>query len=144
VNPGWNRFLLRLAIALAVALTGLGCAARSAAPYGQGTERYQFKFLLTKAPGETGTCTASASVRDRMGRRSIAIPIFTARWGAETTAAASDSAYGARLEVTVRVDAAGEGGAFSASLRRGDALLASRAATLSTAIVKTRMKGTPG
>src|SRR5574338_615136 len=111
----WRTRAAATIVAGAVALSGIGCAARSAAPYEQGADRYQFKFSLTKAPGEMGTCTASASVRDRMGRRTIAIPIFTAPWGVRTVAAGSDSAYGARLELAVTVDAAGADGAFGAS-----------------------------
>jgi len=131
------------ALAFALVLAGLGCAGRPAAPYEQGAERYQFKFSLTKAPGETGTCTASASVRDRLARRGFSIPIFTAPWGVKTTASATDSAYGARLELEVTVDATGQSGAFHASLRRGDQLLASREASFPATLVRPTMKGTP-
>lgn len=133
-----------IAAVCALALAGLGCAGRSAAPYEHGAERYQFKFSLTKAPGETGTCTASASVRDRMASRGISIPIFTAPWGVTTTSSATDSAYGARLDVAVTVDALGRSGAFQASLHRGDQLLASRAASFPVAVVRPTMKATPG
>jgi hypothetical protein len=130
--------------ACVLTLGGIGCAGPSVAPYEPGADRYQFKFQLTKAPGETGTCTASASVRDRMARREIALPIFTARWGVRTAAAGQDSAYGARLEVAVAVDSEGRSGAFEATLRRGDQLIASRAATLPVAVVKPALKATPG
>jgi hypothetical protein len=83
-------------------------------------------------------------VRDRMARRGIAIPIFTAPWGVKTVAAGHDSAYGALLEVAVTVDASGGSGEFEASLRRGDQRIASRTATLPVAVVKPAMKGTPG
>jgi len=125
-------------------LTAIGCAARSSVPYEQGANRYKFQFSLTKAPGETGSCTASASVRDRMARREISIPIFTAPWSVRTTAVGSDSAYGALLEVAVTVDPSGRVGAFEASLRRGDQLIASRAASLPAVVVRPKFKGTPG
>lgn len=130
-----------LLVAGAVALLGLGCASRSAVPYQQGAERYQFQFHLTRAQGEIGSCTASASVIDRMAHRGIVIPIFTALWGSKTTAAWSDSAYAARLDVSVTVDASGERGTFEAALRRGDRLIASRSSSLAVTVVRLSSKG---
>ena len=128
---------------VSMALSGFGCAAPSATPYEQGVNRYQFKFSLSRANGETGTCTASASVKDLMADRRMTIPIFTAPWGVETTATAVDSAYGARLDVTVKVGASGESGEFKATLHRGDLLVASRTSALPVAVVKSKMKAIP-
>lgn len=132
-----------LAVVCALAASGVGCAARSVTPYEQGAERYRFKFSLSRVAGETGTCTAAASVKDRMAERGMSIPIFTAPWGQKTTAAATDSAYGARLDVAVTVDASGQRGEFVASLHRGDLLIASRTSTLPVAVVTSTMKAVP-
>jgi hypothetical protein len=139
----WQRRAAVFAAIVSLAVVGFGCAAPSATPYEQGADRYQFKFSLSRVAGEAGTCTASASVKDLLADRQMTIPIFTARWGVETTAAAVDSAYGARLDVTVQVGASGEHGEFKAELHRGDLLIASRTATLPVAVVKSKMKAIP-
>jgi len=138
----WKVRAAAAGLGVALALAGLGCAARSAAPYESGASRYRFKFSLTRAPGETGACTASASVTDTAARRGIAIPIFTAPWGATTSAAAVDSVYGARLQLTVAMEAAGGSGEFSATLRRGESLIASRKASIPVAVVVPVIRGT--
>ena len=127
----------------ALALGGAGCAGTfGSIPYEQGAERYEFKFTLTKAPAETGTCTASATVRDRRTGRKIVVPIFTAPWGRESTSSAVDAAYDARLEVRVMTNETGDRGVFTASLRRGDQLIASQEATVPVRIVRPNL--TPG
>ncbi|HET9952443.1 MAG TPA: hypothetical protein VFS09_11685 [Candidatus Eisenbacteria bacterium] len=143
MNRTWQRRAGIVAALVTLAASGVGCAARSATPYEQGADRYRFKFALTRVSGETGACTASTSVRDQAADRGISIPIFTAPWGAKTTAAATDSAYGARLDVAVTVDASGQRGDFKATLHRGDLLIASRTASIPVAIVKSPMKAIP-
>ena len=78
-----------------------------------------------------------------MTDRGMSIPIFTAPWGVETTASASDSAYGARLDVTVTIGSSGQSGEFEATVHRGDLLVASRKASLPVAIVKSPIKAVP-
>ena len=143
LNRNWKRRAGVVAAIVSLAASGLGCAARSVTPYEQGADRYRFKFSLSRVAGETGTCTAAASVKDRMADRGITITIFTAPWGKKTTAAATDSAYGARLDVAVTVDASGQRGEFVASLHRGDLLIASRTSTLPVAVVTSKMKAVP-
>ena len=113
MNRNWKRRAGVVAAIVSLAASGLGCAARSVTPYEQGADR------------------------------GITIPIFTAPWGKKTTAAATDSAYGARLDVAVTVDASGQRGEFVASLHRGDLLIASRTSTLPVAVVTSKMKAVP-
>jgi hypothetical protein len=135
---------LLFALAGALALAGAGCAGRSAAPYEQGDARYEFKFMLTRAPGESGACAASASLHDRMADRRIVIPVFTAPWGVTASASASDSAYGARFQVDVTVDGSGTVGLFAASLRRDGQLIASRTASQPVSVRPSKTRTGPG
>lgn len=127
---------LLVATAIAAGASVGGCGGRTAVPYEQGDQRYRFMFRLEKVRGETGACTGIMAVRDLAADRTIAIPIFTAPWGATTTAAAADSEYGARFEVTADVNAAGTSGKVRGVLRRGTLLIASRTATVSVSTVK--------
>ena len=143
LNRIWRRRAARLVAVASLAASAFGCAANSATPYEQGANRYQFKFSLSRVSGESGTCTASASVKDLMADRRLSVPIFTARWGEQTTATAVDSAYGARLDVAVTVGATGQSGEFKATLHRGDLLVASRTSAMPVAVVKSKMKAIP-
>lgn len=121
----------------AVSLVALsGCASRSAAPFEQGESRYRFEFRLERVAGETGSCAASVRVRDLTAKHDLAVPLFTAPWGAATERTAVDSAYGAALLVRVEVRADGVSGAFRAELRRDDLLLATRSAAIPVKVVK--------
>ncbi len=135
-NPHRVRSAL-VATAAGLALAALhGCASRAAMPYEQGDSRYRFEFRLERMAGETGTCSAAVKVRDLAARRDLAIPLFTAPWGASTSRAAADSTYGARLTATVEVKADGASAAFRAELKRGDLLLAARTAAIPVKVVE--------
>ena len=129
-----------LLIAAVLASLGPGCSSRSVAPFEPGADRYRFSLHLSREIGETGSCTATISVTDLAAKQKIAIPVFTAPWGKESVAAAVDSTYGARLEATVTVSDDGAKGECRAVLLRGTSLIASRAATVSVAVVKSRSK----
>src|SRR5512134_889200 len=118
------------------ALLAFGCASRSVTPFEPGENRYRFSLVLSREIGETGSCTASVSVRDLAAKRTITIPDFTAPWGANAVAAAADSLYGARLEATVTVSADGAKGECRAVLMRGASLIASRAASVPVVVAR--------
>lgn len=123
-----------------MALLGLGCASRSVAPFEQGESRYRFSMLLSRGIGETGACAASVAVRDLAAKKKIVVPLFTAPWGSTSERAATDSAYGARLEVSVRVSADGTSGECRAVLMRGKSLIASRTETIRVVVANGPLK----
>lgn len=119
-----------------VALFAVGCSSTRVPPYEQGADRYRFTLQLTQRLGESGTCTAAISVTDLAAKRRLAIPLFTARWGATTERSAVDSTYGARLEATILMSGDGSKGECRAVVHRGDELIASRTATIPVVVVR--------
>ena len=126
--------------ACVVALLAAGCASQHVAPYQQGADRYRFAIQLTQRLGESGTCTASVAVTDLAAKRKLAIPLFTAPWGAKAENSAVDATYGARLDATVSMSGDGSEGECRAELHRGEELIASRTATISVVVVRTSSK----
>jgi hypothetical protein len=123
-----------------MALLAVGCASHRVPPYEQGARRYHFTIQLTQRTGESGTCSAAASVTDLAAKRKLAIPLFTAMWGATAESSAVDEAYGARLEATVSMSRDGSQGECRAELHRGEQLIASRTATIPVVVVRTSSK----
>ncbi len=136
---GWSLAATSVGVCL-VALLVAGCASQRVPPYEQGADRYRFTIELTQRLGETGTCSAAVAVTDLAAKRKLAIPLFTARWGATAESSAVDTTYGARLEATVLMAGDGSKGECRAVLHRGDDLIASRAATIPVVVVRTSSK----
>ncbi len=132
---GWGLAATSVGVCL-VAMLVAGCASQRVPPYEQGADRYRFTIQLTQRLGETGTCSAAVAVTDLAAKRKLANPLYTAPWGATAESSAVDSTYGARLEATVSVSGDGSKGECRAVLHRGDAIIASRAATIPVVVVR--------